>query len=810
MENTSVADTTALDGTTLAQTSRTGVSFSQDLNATEVGSARRHPLRDSPLKARDAPRPKSQTVDRRQHLGSLPYTEQERLVLQDLLYVLLGIDGIYIQRVVTDDMLREGKRTMGPHLFKLESTMDSSIAELVKRIVKLADNYEVIEKFIESHSKFAYGRVVHALTAKMRSLLRNYTLLVVQLEHQALTVPDFGLQKLWFYVHPSLTTMSALASLVEAIRSVEMKAPKGKDTGGIPHCRGGLLLGVISERLIAFSGDPVIKALHEELLSASAIPYNIMLANWINNGEIHDPFNEFLIEERKPEKEHRGDDFTGAYWEGRYFLREDYVPSFLMPYKHKIILAGKYLNVIKECEAEIPDVEKRMSERKLDTRQPIGDVILALGGERFVESIEGAYRWSNRTLLSLLFRDRQLTECLRSIKRFFLLDQSDFITHFLDVAHEHLLLASHDVPITRVRALFELVLRNPGSTAASSKDYENVTVDFSSYPLMDALAQLQKAEDPQRRKPSSVGAHQNGWYFLRRIEAFQLEYTVKFPNSIVIKRRFIAKYQMLFRHMFSFRYIERQLADAWRNQIKSRLYDKGSRFRKRPALFLEDGEEDVALRAQDEAEALVMAKLCALRHRMLHFVQQFMHHMCYEVIEPGWEAFERDNEKAATIEELIEFHERFQDHCFRGCLLSDTKLIEVLETIKGVCRAFTAFSHSYCRYKSPYSPDTEGGYASHPSALPNSASERFDDEFFASTDATSKLKEYENQFLQHIRKMIDALTGLGATKSANFTSLAQRIDYNLYYQRIPTDLSSIVQVPMDIPGGLNDVDHLNI
>jgi gamma-tubulin complex component 2 len=32
------------------------------------------------------------------------------------------------------------------------------------------------------------------------------------------------------------------------------------------------------------------------------------------------------------------------------------VPSFLQPWKHKVLLAGKYLNVIRECGIEVKNV----------------------------------------------------------------------------------------------------------------------------------------------------------------------------------------------------------------------------------------------------------------------------------------------------------------------------------------------------------------------------------------------------------------------------------------------------------------------
>lgn len=66
--------------------------------------------------------------------------------------------------------------------------------------------------FIEEKSSFEYGQVNHALTAAMRTLMKEYLILVTQLEHlqrQGL----LSLQKLWFYIQPTMRTMEILASI---------------------------------------------------------------------------------------------------------------------------------------------------------------------------------------------------------------------------------------------------------------------------------------------------------------------------------------------------------------------------------------------------------------------------------------------------------------------------------------------------------------------------------------------------------------------------------------------------------------------
>lgn len=75
--------------------------------------------------------------------------------------------------------------------------------------------HRVPHSFTEERSSFEYGQVNHALTAAMRTLVKEYLILVTQLEHlhrQGL----LSLQKLWFYIQPTMRTMEILASIGES------------------------------------------------------------------------------------------------------------------------------------------------------------------------------------------------------------------------------------------------------------------------------------------------------------------------------------------------------------------------------------------------------------------------------------------------------------------------------------------------------------------------------------------------------------------------------------------------------------------
>lgn len=82
---------------------------------------------------------------------------------------------------------------------------------------------------------------------------------------------------------------------------------------------------------------------------------------------LEDPFLEFLVgENRSFRKENVELDLNDRYWDERFTFREEMVPVFLAKFKYKVLQAGKYLNVIREC-------------GRLDVKNPYEDTTGVMG-----------------------------------------------------------------------------------------------------------------------------------------------------------------------------------------------------------------------------------------------------------------------------------------------------------------------------------------------------------------------------------------------------------------------------------------------
>lgn len=140
------------------------------------------------------------------------------------------------------------------------------------------------------------------------------------------------------------------------------------------------------------------------------------------------------------------------------------------------------------------------------------------------------------------------------------------------------------------------------------------------------------------------------------IDALTLDYTVKFPLSLVISRKTILRYQLIFRFLLHLKHVEQSLSSMWIEQ-------KTAPWRK-PTPHHPEFEK-------------WRLRVCLLRARMLSFVQQILAFATFEVLEPNWRALEDKLDKVTTVDQLLRDHVDFLDTCLKECMLTSSKLLRV-------------------------------------------------------------------------------------------------------------------------------------
>ena len=623
----------------------------------------------------------------------------------------MGYEGEYIRFVNTYDPSAEKDRLAGPDL-RIAPGLDPSLRDLTRTMLKMATHYVAVEAFIDVQSRDEFGAVNHALCAAMRKLLKDYLVLIAQLEHQYLTNSSFTLHILHLHTMSPAHILSQLYALAqELLRKNSLLEEDLEDSvdgfddvdniievlnqggelglGNMPGkkiCKGGSVLDLLTRRLTSMSGDPAARTLLATLLREASRPYMSMLNEWLHHGGIRDPHTEFLVREQKSiRRERLEEDYTDEYWEKRYTIRDHDVPPQLESVRDKVLLAGKYLNVVRECGG-------------VDISTEVQDVPTTFDDPRFLDNINSAYSHANSSLLNLLLTTTHaLPARLRSMKHYFFLDRSDFFSYFLELSTSELKKPARHVNVSKLQSLLDLVLRQPGSVAAEDPFKEDVKVQMNEVGLTRWLMRVVNVSGidqdawpaggldainatpafvPQSAIVGSATATSDADKSVIGFEALELDYTVPFPLSLVISRKTVLRYQLLFRYLLSLRHLESLLVASWTEHSKARSWRHKS---------------------SDRRLELWKRRAWTLRARMLVFVQQLLYFSTAEVIEPNWQRLMTSLDNGGkvsipatdglgpgdgrgasrTVDELMQDHVDFLDTCLKECMLTNSKLLRV-------------------------------------------------------------------------------------------------------------------------------------
>ncbi|OAL39327.1 hypothetical protein AYO20_01197 [Fonsecaea nubica] len=731
-------------------------------------------------------------------LEAMSMQEQERALLDDLLYVFMGFEGQYVRFHHNYDPAEEKDRLNGPSFHPLPG-LDPSLRDLTSSMLSMATHHCAIEAFIEVQSREEFGSVNHALCAAIRKLLKDYLILIAQLEMKVLTDPKFTLHQMHIAVIPTAQCLAQLYSLAQELLkknslleediddslhdfdadNIIERLKEGGDllpgSFGKKRCIGGNVLGLLTTRLSTFSGDPAARSILEMLLREASRPYMGMLNEWLHHGGIHDPHSEFLIGERASIKRERLDeDYTDEYWEKRYYIREKEIPPQLESVRDKVLLAGKYLNVVRECGG-------------VNISSKIDDIPATFDDPRFLDNVNNAYSFANKELLQLLLTKNSLRSRLRSMKHYFFLDRAEFFLYFLELSDSELRKKNRDVNVGKLQSLLDLVLHQPGSIAVADPFKEDVKVKMNSVGLTQWLIKVVNVQgmdqdnpdsmmDPYKTPATAQASASEKFKDEKKKEeekdiigfdALELDYTVPFPLSLIISRKTVSRYQLIFRYTLALRHLETQLVGCWSTHTKEKAWIHKS---------------------SDKRFELWKRRVWTLRSRMLVFVQQMLFFATAEVIEPNWQKLmvkvddaERDDfeetrsglnpKTKPTVDELMQDHVDMLDSCMKDLGLTQARLLRLHAKLMTGCGMFASYVEHVT--KSIYEADTSiQSKPLKPGAVPPPA---------APTDPArmkrieESIRKYEEHFNRHLKILIDALNWFATTETVSLLSLCGRL-----------------------------------
>jgi gamma-tubulin complex component 2 len=158
------------------------------------------------------------------------------------------------------------------------------------------------------------------------------------------------------------------------------------------------------------------------------------------------------------------------------------------------------------------------------------------------------------------------------------------------------------------------------------------------------------------------------------IEVFTIDFPrVPFPISLLLSQKAMSDYKLLFRHLFFTKHVERRLIGVWRDHQLLKKLD--------------------ALRG-------LLGPTFLLRQRMLHFMQNLIYYMVFEVVESHWMDMRNAiddkswgqygrSDKQQTVDDILEVHNNFLKRTLEACLLTNSDLIRSLTKLMNTCLLFT-------------------------------------------------------------------------------------------------------------------------
>ncbi|ALC49943.1 Grip84, partial [Drosophila busckii] len=682
-------------------------------------------------------------VTRKQEIAALPLSQQERAVMHDMIYCLIGMRGNYIVPEPRDPNAI-GKARYETR-FSVHLQPDNSLVDMVNEILPLASHFMGVQKI--SAETEDWGQINNALNAALFDLSSDFyvciqiiniciVLLIYkyfalqQLMHrleQELLNDQLSMAKLLYYLQPTIW-------MLEELFNTLVQVP-------LHNYRGAALLSHLCERIKELEGDKSSQTMIITLTCSAAVPYMQMLQLWIQKGATDDKYQQFLVEDN--EVKHRGElpeHYSDDYWEKRYTVRTDCIPSFLDKNADKIIRTGKYLNVIRQCGKRVMPIQQM--DLKFD---PTND--------KHIYVINDAYYFSARMLLDVLLTENDLMGHLQSVKRYLLLNQGDFTMQFMDACEEELSKNVDQVLPMTLENLLGLTLRL--SSARSDPYKDDLHCDLLTYDLVTQMSKIMDKKEEYWQTTKRLN--------LSGLECFAFTYEVKWPVSLVLNHIAISKYQMLFRQLFYCKHVERQLCKIWK-------------------------ENSVAKKFTSQAAKLYRSAF-TLRQRMMNAVQNLEYYMMIEVIEPNWHEFIEKMKKVENVDMVLTLHQDFLDLCLKNCMLTEAShLNRAIFKLCKICLKFCEFIQRSQRFfidaelKSMVSESNDDNTDQSDSEA--DCSER--SQSATTPETTSTFAETVTRFdLQFTGVLISFLKQINEVAKENtadrFMNLVHRINFNGFY-----------------------------
>ena len=736
----------------------------------------------------------------KEKLSSYPPTEQDKILVNDLLLVMLGLEGKYIKRVVNNTSYKDFKVEFEVEPYLDNPTCDPPLLSLTNLILPMGYYYSSITYFLNMGSKPETGLVVKGFCEGLKKILREYILFVNQLEeYKKNSEVNINLQQLWWVCQPSIKLLECLHKLCQKCFMV----------------KGGALLNLIYS-VYLHENDVQIKSIYKYLLNKSFIPFFNMIKLWVCHGFLeneHD-YQEFMIFSPKSYiKEKLNDYYHDLFWETKFILSNINIPVFLSNIAPKILFIGKSYNIIKECGKNIkcPYELEFESFRDIDKDEEnnINDIIksnfniykkngivdfngnnnnylynksnqMIFETERIIEFenlIDKIYRWINDTLKNVLFNEKDLILMINSFKKYFLMEAGDFYNDFIElnlellnkglnsIKEEYIYKKDDNIiklPITKddeYKNIFKFIITNMNAEDLLKyyanyhkilKSNENdITKITSQLEIIDNGLNRKKNEEPKES--------------FKVVECIEIEPEILWPLNLIFSKKNIMKYKLIFKQLIRLKFIEKLLYNAF--ILQQHFKELNIQIKLKDSFFLRD---------------------C-----MINFIKNLIYYLFNEVIEPNYLQLIKNLENSKSMEDVINYHDKFLDNCLNDGLIIDNlkgKLNDILNCCYFYCHLIFKYHNTIIENSQEIMHDIVSQNKEYRNEFTRKKIKNKEKNYalkqaFLKVEGTYRnlLDKINGGFNTRLKNFLEAIKQINDNHKTNLANLLIKIDYNNYY-----------------------------
>ncbi|XP_054270403.1 LOW QUALITY PROTEIN: gamma-tubulin complex component 3-like [Macrosteles quadrilineatus] len=718
--------------------------------------------------------PSSQTPPRTQRFAPGKYDVTELQIIKELLFCFQGIEG---------DILRLDN----DNGFKIDPLAKVTQPNMVRSLMEMGYLHNCVTSSCQQLEEKG-GNVARGLTTAIRAQLTEYYSTVAELhsklkQTQSMSQIDdspLSEETSSHFVQTGLTLRRLL---------VWMREPRRRFQVLVDLCqvcmdlRGGAIISAAYP--YSYHGSLEVQKTATKLLAAAARPLFTLMCHWIVQGELYDPYDEFFVGVNKMCLPHN-------QWKDKYFLRNSLVPAVMTEQQAMMVLsAGRCINFLNEiCSHKMEVTGARAKLRKLHTAKegeflqlaepasPLAIIIEAAcreASQLVLETLKSQFyvllsmfvlqrgsfcSWQSRPVLAIIIEaacreaSQLVLETLKSqfklfvnfhgLRRYMLMGQGDFYRYLIQ-------------------------LLEPELNKNVDQVYQHTLVSILDTAIRSTNCQYEDKEVLSRLcvKTFDASLGETGW------DTFTMAYNTYGPLDTVFQLG-DGTYQAMFLFLWQLKRVEYSL----------------SNFRKEQTCVL----KKLQIR-QDFRELQTMLNTCSLMTaEMVHYINQVLYYIMFEVIECAFESFAAKFNSATTIEEVIHDHEIFLQEIKTKTLKDDSEtsreLFKVMTSLNLAILNLVSYGGQFLeraeaelerRVARDRRVEAEGtNYEEE--AQNQKAVSSFNIKIHY---ATKEINNICHTYKENVRKLLVQLS----TQQTDLQLLCMRLDFNEFYKRSEPELS---------------------